>query len=116
MDKNILKTTRRTRRKQGMRKRIFGTPIRPRLTVFRSNRNIYAQIIDDVAGKTLAAAGSGSDEKGSTREAASAVGAHLAEQAKAAGIETITFDRNGFHYHGRIKALADAARKGGLSF
>ena len=116
MDKNVLKTTRRSRRKKGLRKRIFGTPDRPRLTVFRSNRNIYAQIINDVTGKTVASAASGTSEGGSSVAAASAVGKQLEENAKAAGVSQVRFDRNGFHYHGRIKALADAAREGGLSF
>ena len=116
MDKNILKTTRRNRRKRGLRKRIFGTPDRPRLTVFRSNRNIYAQIVNDVTGKTLASAASRTADHGATVQAATAVGTQLAQSAKTAGIDQVRFDRNGFRYHGRIKALADAAREGGLKF
>ncbi|MBI1372890.1 MAG: 50S ribosomal protein L18 [Phycisphaera sp.] len=116
MEKNVLKRTRRARRKTGIRKRVFGTPQRPRMTVYRSNNQIYAQIIDDVAGKTLVSATSLKLDKGSTVDAAKAVGTSIAEQAKAAGVETVTFDRNGYRYHGRIKALADAAREGGLKF
>ncbi len=114
MDSNKLKTKRRSRRKTGIRKRISGTPERPRLTVFRSLNNIYAQIIDDLDGKTLASASSIKAEKGGNVEAAKEVGKLIAEQAKGAGITQVAFDRNGFRYHGRVKALADAAREGGL--
>jgi len=116
MEKNVLKRTRRTRRKRGIRKRVFGTPQRPRMTVYRSNSQIYAQIIDDVDGKTIASASSLTLDKGSNVDAATAVGKQLAEKAKDAGVEAVTFDRNGYRYHGRIKALADAAREGGLKF
>jgi len=95
---------------------------RPRLSVFRSSKHIYAQIIDDVAGRTLAAA-STLDESvrsgrktGANRDAAEAVGKLLAERAKAAGVSTVVFDRGGYLFHGRVKALADAAREGGLDF
>lgn len=116
MEKNKAKTARRMRRKRGLRKRLFGTPAQPRLTVYRSNQNIYAQIIDDVAGATLASASSIQQDKGSNVDAARAVGKALAEKAIAAGIQQVQFDRNGYRYHGRIKALADAAREGGLKF
>lgn len=116
MNSNTLKTVRRQRRKRGIRKAIFGTPERPRLTVFRSNKRIYAQIIDDVSRKTLASASSLASEKGDTTTASVEVGKQLAEKAKAAGVDAVSFDRNGYRYHGRIKALADAAREGGLKF
>ncbi len=95
---------------------------RPRLTIFRSNRYIYAQVIDDKDGKTLASASSLEKDlrakftSHATGEAASEVGKLIAERAKAAGISTVVFDRGGYRYHGRVKALADAAREGGLSF
>jgi large subunit ribosomal protein L18 len=94
---------------------------RPRLSVHRSSKHIYAQIIDDAKGVTVAAAsslesGEGAPDKGSDRAAAAAVGKLVAERAKAAGIEAVVFDRGGFVYHGRVKALADAAREAGLSF
>ena len=94
---------------------------RPRLSVFRSSKNIYAQVIDDKAGATLAAAssleaGEGAPEKGSNKDAAAAVGRLVAERAKAAGVSDVVFDRGGYIYHGRIKALADAAREAGLNF
>ena len=116
MDKNTLKTARRVRRRKGIRKRLFGTPERPRLAIYRSNKQIYAQIIDDVKGATLASATSLKLEKGLTVAAASEVGKLIAEHAKAAGIQAVAFDRAGYRYHGRVKALADAARKGGLKF
>ncbi|MEM1445963.1 MAG: 50S ribosomal protein L18 [Planctomycetota bacterium] len=118
MEANKLKTLRRTRRKAGLRKRLFGTPDKPRLTVFRSSKHVYAQVIDDLSGKTLASASSVAAKlgKGYDTSAAAAVGKDLAEKAKAAGVETVAFDRNGFKYHGRVKALADAAREGGLKF
>ena len=118
MEKNKLKTLRRSRRKTGIRKRIYGTAEAPRLSVFRSSKHMYAQLIDDAAGKTLASASSVAAklEKGGTVDAAAAVGTAIAEQAKAAGVQQVAFDRNGFRFHGRIKALADAAREGGLKF
>ncbi len=109
------KLKRRTRVKRGIRKKVFGTAQRPRLTVFRSNQHIYAQLIDDERGLTLASASSNADGiSGKPVEASKAVGAKLAENAKEAGIEAVVFDRNGFRYHGRVKALADGARTGGL--
>lgn len=118
MEKNKLKTLRRSRRKTGIRKRVFGSPEQPRLSIFRSSKHLYAQLIDDFAGTTLAEAStvSAKVEKGSNIEAAAVVGKAIAEKAKAAGVESVSFDRNGFRYHGRVKALADAAREGGLKF
>lgn len=118
MEKSKLKTLRRSRRKTGIRKRVFGSPEQPRLSIFRSSKHLYAQLIDDFAGKTLAEAStvSAKIDKGCNTEAAAQVGKAIAEKAKAAGVETVAFDRNGFRYHGRVKALADAAREGGLKF
>lgn len=112
------KNVRRTRRKRGIRKRVFGTADRPRLTVFRSSKHLYAQLVDDLGGKTLVATSSVQQklEKGGDVDAAKTIGAALAEKAKAAGVARVAFDRNGFRYHGRVKALADAAREGGLQF
>jgi len=114
----ITKLQRRTRVKRGIRKKITGTPERPRLTVLRSNKNIYAQIVDDLNGHTLAAANSLQDGNASGKpvDTANAVGKALAEAAKEAGIATVIFDRNGYRYHGRVKALAEGAREGGLTF
>ena len=109
----------RMRRHRRVRKRVSGTAERPRLVVFRSNRGIEAQLIDDVAGKTLAAASSlhlKKTFKGNKTAQAAEVGKTLAEAAKKAGVETVVFDRGGYLYHGRVKALADAAREGGLKF
>jgi large subunit ribosomal protein L18 len=108
----------RIRRHARVRKRVSGTPERPRLAVFRSNRHIYAQLIDDVEGHTLAAAGSRavSVEGADKTAVARLVGQELATRAKAAGITTVVFDRGGFQFHGRVKALADAAREHGLVF
>ena len=108
----------RLRRHRRVRGKIAGTAERPRLAVFRSNRGIDAQLIDDDAGRTLAAASSGEKQlaKTSRADGPSAVGKLIAERAKAAGIETVVFDRGGYLYHGRVKALADAAREGGLTF
>ncbi len=101
-----------------VRKKISGTPERPRLSVFRSNKSIYCQIIDDSKGHTLAAASSTENGKtsGNKTEQAKAVGQLIAEKAKSAGIETVVFDRGGYLYHGRVKALAEGAREGGLKF
>jgi len=110
------KLVRRQRVKRGVRGKISGTAARPRLTVYRSNRHIYAQLVDDVEGRTLAAASS--KDEGSVRgkpiEVSKAVGTRLAERAREAGIERAVFDRNGYKYHGRVSALADGAREGGL--
>lgn len=118
MDRNKAKYQRRTRRKTGIRKRVIGTPERPRLTVYRSLNHMYAQVIDDLSGTTLASSSTlkAAGPSGGNVEAAKTVGKDVAEKAKAAGITQVAFDRNGFRYHGRIKALADAAREGGLQF
>lgn len=111
------KELRRIKIKQRVRRHISGTAERPRLTVFRSNKQIYAQVIDDLTGKTLANASSlGMTEKAPKREIATKVGEMIAQKSKEAGIEAVVFDRNGYLYHGRVKDLADAARKGGLKF
>jgi len=122
-DKNKLKAARHERRQFRTRKSIFGSPERPRLSVFRSDKHIYAEIIDDYAGKTLAAVSSvaadvrGADMKnGGNVAAAKKVGKAIAEKAKSIGVTKVAFDRGGRMYHGRIKALADAAREGGLKF
>lgn len=116
------KQYRRFRIKQRIRKTISGTAERPRLSVFRSNKEIYAQLIDDINGRTLAAASSLSKditgEEGNVNkiEQAKKVGNLMAKKAQEAGIESVVFDRNGYLYHGRVKALAEAVRKGGLKF
>ena len=110
----------RLRRHRRVRKRVTGTAERPRLAVFRSNKHISAQVIDDVGGRTLAAAGTveGDLRAGTTgnKDAAANVGRLIAERAKAAGVNTVVFDRGGFQYHGRVAAVADAAREAGLEF
>ena len=114
----LTKLERRNRIKNRIRKVVTGTTSSPRLSVFRSNKEITAQLIDDVSGNTLVSASSRSKgiSKGSKIETATAVGKALAENAQKAGIETCSFDRNGFLYHGRVKALADGAREAGLKF
>jgi len=113
----VTKETRRIRIKRSIRGRVSGTSDRPRLTVFRSNKQIYAQVIDDTTGRTLAAASSMKiSEKATKKEIAAKVGELIAQHAQEAGIQTVVFDRNGYLYHGRIKELADAARNGGLKF
>lgn len=108
---------RRTRIKAHIRHKVSGTALRPRMTVFRSNTQIYAQLIDDVKGVTLASASSlGLKEKVSKIEQAAKVGALVAKVAQEAGITEVIFDRNGYLYHGRVKQLADAAREAGLKF
>ncbi len=117
-----IKIARRLRRKRGIRKTVRGTAERPRLTVFRSLKHIYAQVVDDDRGVTLCEASTRSKdlrdtvEYGGNREAAKLVGEALAQRAKAKNIEAVRFDRNGFRFHGRVKMLADAAREGGLKF
>jgi len=109
----------RLRRHKRVRGKIAGTPERPRLNVFRSETNIYAQIIDDAAGVTLVSASSldkGFACDGTKTDVAKQVGMNLAERAKAKGIENVVFDRGGYLYHGRVKALAEGAREGGLQF
>ena len=115
----LSKTDRRLRIKNRIRKVVSGTAEKPRLSVFRSNKEIYVQFIDDEAGKTIAAISSsdkGMNTGGSKVVLASAVGKKAAELAIAAGIEQVVFDRNGYLYHGRVKALAEGAREGGLKF
>jgi large subunit ribosomal protein L18 len=109
---------RRLRRRRRVRAKVQGTAVRPRIAVFRSNRGIFAQLIDDDAGRTLAAVNWTEDELRSLgrMEQATRAGALIAERAKAAGIESAVFDRGGYQYHGRVKALAEGAREGGLKF
>lgn len=112
----------RIKRKRRIRRRVHGTPERPRLTVFRSARHIYAQIIDDVRGETLAAASSMEKEirdrgKSQNKKAAAGeIGKLIAQRASEKGIDTVVFDRNGYKYHGRVKAVSDGARENGLHF
>ena len=113
------KEIRRFKLKMRIRKKVSGTQERPRLTVFRSNKEIYAQLIDDVKGVTLASASTVEktfERKGTKIEQAIVIGKNIAERAKAMGIESVVFDRNGYLYHGRIKSLADSARENGLKF
>jgi large subunit ribosomal protein L18 len=122
MDKNIAKAAGLERRHRRVRKKVLGTPGRPRLAVYRANANIHAQIIDDVAGKTLVAASSldaeirkaktGTGNSGAAKQ----VGELLAKRAQAAGVSQVVFDRGGNLYHGRVKALAEGAREAGLGF
>src|SRR6059058_2615743 len=122
MDAQKLKHHRQERRSHRVRSKITGTTERPRLSVFRSSKHIYAQLIDDLNGVTVAAAGTtvkaakGKSAYGGNVKAAAAVGEKLAEAAKAKGITEAAFDRGHYRYHGRVKALADAARKSGLKF
>lgn len=106
----------RARIKRGIRGKIVGTAERPRLSVFRSNRYLYAQLIDDTKGHTLASATTKGLGEGTPSEQGRAAGKALAEAAKAAGVEAVVFDRNGYRYHGRVQALAEGAREGGLQF
>ncbi|RXP58578.1 50S ribosomal protein L18 [Lutibacter sp. HS1-25] len=115
----LSKLERRVRIKHRVRKVVFGTATRPRLSVFRSNKEIYAQLVDDNTGTTLVSVSSRDKEieaTGSKLEIAKVVGKNIAEKAIKAGVEGVSFDRNGFLYHGRVKALADAAREAGLKF
>jgi large subunit ribosomal protein L18 len=113
------KLNRRAKIKRSIRKKISGTSQQPRLSVYRSNKQIYAQLIDDTKGVTLVAAGSykntAADKKNKIEQAA-VVGKEIAEKAVKAGVESVVFDRNGYLYHGRVKSLADSAREGGLKF
>jgi large subunit ribosomal protein L18 len=117
-----VKNSGRYRRKRRIRKKIFGTAERPRLSVYRSNAHIYAQVIDDEQGRTLASASTvdrelrGQLDEMEKQEAARKVGELVAKRATAAGVERVVFDRNGYIYHGRISSLADGAREGGLKF
>ena len=116
----LTKSNRRLRIKRRIRKVIAGTAERPRMSVFRSNKEIYAQLIDDATGKTILSASSREKEVASKKvakvEQASLVGKLVADKATKAGITTVCFDRNGYLYHGRVKAMADGAREGGLNF
>ena len=116
----LSKADRRQRIKYRIRKRLSGSEGRPRMSVFRSNKQIYVQLVDDLSGKTLASASSKEKEIASQKvnksEQAKLVGKRIAEIAKEKGIETVVFDRNGYLYHGRVKNLADAARESGLKF
>ena len=122
MDHQKAKRRQQLRRRRHVRRNITGTAERPRLTVFRSSKHIYAQLIDDLSGATLAAASSAAEDVrkgtayGGNIKAAAVVGKKLAEAAKAKGIQAAAFDRGHYRYHGRVKALADAAREGGLKF
>ena len=120
MDKAKHKVARRKRRHIGIRKRITGVPGKPRLSIYKSLNHIYAQVIDDLAGGTIAAASTADKdvtlEKTGNAAAAAAVGTLIARRAMAKGVKQVCFDRGGFRYHGRLKALADAARKEGLQF
>ncbi len=123
MNAQKVKARGRAKRKRRVRKKCFGLPEKPRLTVFRSLNHIYGQIIDDVSGRTLVAASSLSKELrdglpggGRGREAAKLVGKHLGEKARALDITCVAFDRNGYRFHGRVKELADGAREAGLTF
>ncbi|MBL4591905.1 MAG: 50S ribosomal protein L18 [Phycisphaerales bacterium] len=121
MDKQKQKAVRRTRRRIGIRKRVSGTPMRPRMSVYRSLNHFYVQVIDDLSGNTLASASSRDkgmkiDGNSGASGAAEQVGNVIAERAKAAGITKVVLDRGGYKFHGRVKAFADAARKGGLEF
>jgi large subunit ribosomal protein L18 len=111
------KENRRTRIKKSIRSKISGTAEKPRLSVFRSNTSIYAQLIDDTAGKTLVSASSKEvDTKNANIEISKSVGQKLAEKATSNGISTVVFDRGGYLFHGKVKALAEGAREGGLKF
>ena len=122
MESAQLRKLARLKRKKRIRKKIFGTPERPRFTVFRSSRHIYAQVVDDTSGNTLVSASSlektirESKDSGDKTAVAKQIGKLVAERAKEKGINTIVFDRNGFLYHGRIKAMSEGAREGGLVF
>lgn len=111
------KDLRRKRIKFGIKKKITGTAERPRLSVFRSNKLIYAQLIDDVNGKSITSTSSSASDKGDTKiDSAKKVGVKIAELAKEKGVESVVFDRNGYLYHGRVQALAEGAREAGLKF
>lgn len=120
MDRQKAKQTRRTRRRIGIRKRVSGTGAVPRLCVYRSLRHVYVQVVNDLDGTTLCAASTMDKayegQATGNVEAAKAVGKLIAQRAKEKGIEKVVFDRGGFRYHGRVQALADAAREGGLKF
>ena len=112
----VSKVRRRNKIRTGIRAKVQGTNEVPRLAVYRSNKAIYCQLIDDLAGETLASASSRGESGGTKTEVAKKIGMQLAEKAKALKIEKVVFDRAGYLYHGRVKALADGAREGGLQF
>ena len=112
----VTKQERRNKIKTRIRGKVSGTAERPRMTVFRSNKQIYVQLVDDSEGKTLVSASAKGMEEGTKTELAAKVGQAIAEKALAAGITEVVFDRNGYLFHGRVKSLADAARNGGLKF
>ena len=112
----VSKIARRNKIKTRIRGKITGTPERPRMSVFRSNKGIYVQIIDDLAGNTLVASSSKGLEGGTKSEVAAKVGSDIAKKAMEKGITQVVFDRNGYLFHGRVKSLADAAREAGLKF
>ncbi len=120
MNRITSRVKRQVRRSRSVRKRIFGVPSRPRLTITRTGKHMYAQLIDDTSSRTLCA--SSTIEKGSRLgtgnncTAAKEIGTRIAEKAKSAGVSSVVFDRNGYRFHGRVKALADGAREGGLKF
>ncbi len=117
MAKTATKTAQRARIRRRIRAKVTGSEQRPRLSVFRSNKHIYAQLIDDASGHTLAAANTREgDLAGTGVDASKAVGQRLAERAKEAGVGTVVFDRGGYRFHGNVKALAEGARAGGLLF
>lgn len=120
MNRITARIKRYTRRRRSIRKNIFGLPTRPRLTVTRTGKNMYAQLIDDTSGRTICSASTiqkdGRVSSGSNCDAAKEIGTRIAERAKSAGVDTVVFDRNGYKFHGRVKALADGAREGGLKF
>jgi len=120
MNRITSKVKRQARRSRSVRKKIFGVPSRPRLTVTRTGKHIYAQLIDDTSSSTLCAASTIEKgnrlDVGSNCSAAKGIGIRIAEKAKTAGVAKVVFDRNGYRFHGRVKALADGAREGGLKF
>jgi large subunit ribosomal protein L18 len=116
MEKSQYKTGKRVVRHNRIRAKVSGTALRPRLAIFRSNRFVYAQLIDDVAGKTLATTDTRAIKTGTMTEKATAIGTEIAKKTLAVGVSSVVFDRGGFRYQGAIAALADAARAGGLAF
>ncbi|MCH2142225.1 MAG: 50S ribosomal protein L18 [Phycisphaerales bacterium] len=119
MNRSDHRIQRRLRRKKGIRAGLMGHPDRPRLSVFRSSKHIYAQVIDDLSGRTLVSASTAEKDSsgyGGNKDAATNVGQRLAARAKEAGVQRVVFDRNGYQFHGRVKCLADGCREGGLEF
>ncbi len=120
MNRITSRNKRYTRRRRSVRKNIFGSPSRPRLTVTRTGKNMYAQLIDDTSGSTICSASTiekeGKIDSGANCNAAKEIGTRIATKAKKEGVESVIFDRNGYRYHGRVKALAEGAREAGLKF